>query len=150
VPAHAESLHEALSAILLVQIALHMENMNAGLSIGRLDAWLQPYFLNDIAKAKSEEEREGVVRRAIELVGSFFLQCNDHLPLVPSAGLRLFAGSSSDMVVTIGGVDREVREPVRHDVHHPRCGGDADAARPQLERASTRKRTRLVPHGCAK
>jgi formate C-acetyltransferase len=32
VPAHpAESLHEALTVILLVQIALHMENMNAGL-----------------------------------------------------------------------------------------------------------------------
>jgi pyruvate formate-lyase/glycerol dehydratase family glycyl radical enzyme len=113
VPARpAESLHEALSAILLVQIALHMENMNAGLSIGRLDAWLQPYFLNDVAKAKSDEEREAVVKRAIELVGSFLLQCNDHLPLTPSAGLRLFAGSSSDMVVTIGGVDREGRSAV--------------------------------------
>ena len=103
----AESLHEALSVILLVQIALHMENMNAGLSLGRLDAWLQPYFLNDIAKAQTDEEREAVVKRAIELVGSFFLQCNDHLPLVPSVGMRLFAGSSSDMAMTVGGVDRD-------------------------------------------
>ncbi|MGD0764980.1 MAG: pyruvate formate lyase family protein [Dehalococcoidia bacterium] len=103
----AESLHEALSVILLVQIALHMENMNAGLSIGRLDAWLQPYFLRDIAAAQTDGEREAVVKRAIELVGSFFLQCNDHLPLVPSAGIRLFAGSSSDMAMTVGGVDRE-------------------------------------------
>ena len=103
----AESLHEALSVILLMQIALHMENMNAGLSLGRLDAWLQPYFLHDVSLAKTDEEREAVVRRAIELVGSFFLQCNDHLPLVPSVGMRLFAGSSSDMALTVGGVDRE-------------------------------------------
>jgi len=108
----AESLHEALSVILLLQIALHMENMNAGLSLGRLDAWLQPYFLNDIAKAKTDEEREAVVRRAIELVGSFFLQCNDHLPLVPSVGMRLFAGSSSDMAMTVGGVDRDGKSAV--------------------------------------
>ncbi len=103
----AESLHEALSVILLIQLALHMENMNAGLSLGRLDMWLQPYFLRDIAAAQSEEEREAVIRRAVELVGSFFLQCNDHLPLVPGVGLRLFAGSSSDMALTVGGVDRE-------------------------------------------
>ncbi len=103
----SESLHEALSVILLIQIALHMENMNAGLSLGRLDAWLQPYFLRDVAAARSEEEREAVIRRAVELVGSFFLQCNDHLPLVPGVGLRLFAGSSSDMALTVGGVDRQ-------------------------------------------
>ncbi len=40
-------------------------------------------------------------------MGSFFLQCNDHLPLVPGVGIRLFAGSSSDMAMTLGGVDRE-------------------------------------------
>ena len=40
-------------------------------------------------------------------MGSFLLQCNDHLPLVPGVGNRLFAGSSSDMVMTVGGVDRE-------------------------------------------
>ncbi len=103
----AESLHEALNAIWICKIALHMENMNAGFSIGRLDTWLQPYFLRDVASARNDEEREAVIRRSIELVGSFFLQCNDHLPLVPSVGLRLFAGSSSDMATTVGGVDAE-------------------------------------------
>jgi pyruvate formate-lyase/glycerol dehydratase family glycyl radical enzyme len=103
----AESLQEALSVILLLQITLHMESMNAGLSLGRLDVWLQPYFLHDVALANTEEERAAAVKRAVELVGSFFLQCNDHLPLVPSVGMRLFAGSSSDMAMTVGGVDRE-------------------------------------------
>ena len=131
----AESLHEALSVILLLQIALHMENMNAGLSLGRLDAWLQPYFLTDIAKAQTDEEREAVVRRAIELVGSFFLQCTDHLPLVPSVGMRLFGGSSSDQAMTLGGVDRDGQQRrLRHDLHLPQGRRDADAARPQRER----------------
>ncbi len=113
VPARpAKSLHEALTAILLLQIALHMENMNAGLSLGRLDVWLQPYFLNDVAKAKTPKAREAVIKRALELTGSFFLQCNDHLPLVPSVGMRLFAGSSSDMALTIGGVDRDGKSAV--------------------------------------
>jgi formate C-acetyltransferase len=103
----AESLHEAVQSLYIAKIALHMENMNAGLSVGRIDKWLQPYFLMDAAKAKNSAEREEVVRRAIELTGSYFLQLNDHLPMVPDVGNRLFGGSSSDMALTIGGVDSD-------------------------------------------
>ena len=98
---------EALNAIWIVWVCLHQENMNAGLSIGRLDAWLQPYLASDLKKAKSEEKRKKIVNDAIELCGAFFLKCQDHLPLVPDIGNRLFGGSSSDQVITIGGVDAD-------------------------------------------
>lgn len=105
VPAHgARTLHEALQSIWLAWIALHMENTNAGLSLGRLDAWLQPYFEADLAKLTTREAREAYVRRALELVGCFFLRCTDHLPLVPDIGNHLFGGSSSDQAITLGGV----------------------------------------------
>jgi formate C-acetyltransferase len=116
----AETLHEAIQAIWIVWVALHMENSNAGLSLGRLDQVLQPYFAADVERALREADatagvatataaRAGAVRRvterAIDLVGWFFLKCDDHLPLVPNIGNLLFAGSSSDQVITVGGVD---------------------------------------------
>jgi len=108
VPAYpARSLREAINAIWIAWVALHMENMNAGLSLGRLDLWLQPYFLLDAAKAKTSAEKEAVIRQAIELVGHFYLKCADHLPAVPDIGNRLFGGSSSDQALTLGGVDRD-------------------------------------------
>lgn len=108
VPAHpARNLHEAINAIWLCWVSLHMENMNAGLSLGRLDQVLQPYFLRDAAGAKTPGEKEELIRRAIELVGCFFLKCSDHLPTVPDLGNRLFGGSSSDQALTLGGVDRD-------------------------------------------
>lgn len=107
VPAYpARTLREALNAIWIAWVSLHMENMNAGLSLGRLDLWLQPYFLKDVARATNSEEKEETIRQALELVGSFYLKCADHLPAVPDIGNRLFGGSSSDQALTLGGVDR--------------------------------------------
>ncbi len=105
VPAYpARTLREAVNAVWLCWVSLHMENMNAGLSLGRLDQWLQPYFLQDIAHANSEEEQEKAVYQSIESVGTLFLKCADHLPASPDIGNRLFGGSSSDQALTLGGV----------------------------------------------
>lgn len=105
VPAQAaETLHEAVQSVWLIFLALHQESTNAGLSIGRLDVWLQPYFEADLSRLDGPEQRERYVRRAIELVGALMLKCTDHLPLVPDVGNRLFGGSSSDQVITLGGL----------------------------------------------
>ncbi|WP_136360730.1 pyruvate formate lyase family protein [Desulfatibacillum aliphaticivorans] len=80
---------------------------NSALSIGRLDQILQPLLAKEMARVKTDKGREEVVKRTIELVGSFFLKLNDHDPLMPSVGNKLFGGSSSDDTVTVGGVTRE-------------------------------------------
>ena len=104
----ARTLHEALQAIWIVWVGLHMENTNAGLSIGRLDQWLQPFFEADLAALRDDEQaRARYVQRAVELVGCFYLRCADHLPLVPDIGNHLFGGSSSDQAITLGGVTPE-------------------------------------------
>lgn len=108
VPARpAETVYEAVMSIWISFVCLHAENANSALSIGRLDRLLQPMFLADMAKARGPAEREEVVRRTIELVGSLFLRLNDHDPMVPDVGNKLFGGSSSDDTVTVGGIDRE-------------------------------------------
>ena len=82
----AETLHEAIQSIWTSFVCLHCENANSALSIGRLDQMLQPFFLREIKNAKSDAEREKIVKKAIELVGSLFLRINDHDPLMPYVG----------------------------------------------------------------
>jgi len=108
VPEHpARTLFEAVQAMWLVWIGLHMENTNAGLSIGRLDVWLQPFFEADMAKLSDAGAREEYVRNAVELIGCFYMRLTDHLPLVPDIGNYLFGGSSSDQAITLGGLARD-------------------------------------------
>lgn len=102
----ADSLYEAIQSIWTSFVCLHCENANSALSIGRLDQMLQPFFIKDIEKAKDEAEKQEVIKHAIELVGSLFLRINDHDPLMPNVGWKLFGGSSSDDTVTVGGVDK--------------------------------------------
>lgn len=108
----AETLAEAVNTIWIMWVAIHMENTNTGLSLGRLDQWLQPYFENDMAKLSTDEERESYIKKAIELVGCFFMRCTDHLPLSPDIGNYLFGGSSSDQAITLGGVTPEGEDGV--------------------------------------
>jgi len=108
----ARSLDEAMNAIWIVWVALHMENTNTGLSLGRLDQCLQTYFENDVASLSSDDEREQYIKHAVELVGCFFLRCTDHLPLSPDIGNYLFSGSSSDQAITLGGVTSTGKDAV--------------------------------------
>ncbi|MGE5423650.1 MAG: pyruvate formate lyase family protein, partial [Ignavibacteriales bacterium] len=98
------TLDEAVNAIWIHWVAVHMESTNAGYSLGRMDQWLQPYFAADIEKLHSPEEVKAYIKHAIELIGCFYMRCTDHLPLIPDIGNYLFGGSSSDQAITLGGV----------------------------------------------
>ncbi len=100
----ARTLPEAIQVVWLVWVALHMENTNTGLSFGRLDQWLQPYFRHDMERLATAAERQAYVRQALELTGCLLMRATDHLPLVPDIGNYLFGGSSSDQAITLGGV----------------------------------------------
>ncbi|TAL35410.1 MAG: formate acetyltransferase [Spirochaetes bacterium] len=108
----ARTLYEAMNAVWITWIALHMESMNAGLSLGRLDQWLQPYFDADMKKIKGRAAREDYIRRAIELIGDFFMRCTDHFPLTPDLANFYFGGSSSDQALTLGGMTPQGRDAV--------------------------------------
>lgn len=108
----ARTLDEAVNSVWITWVGLHMESTNAGLSMGRLDQWLQPYFEADMAKLSSPAERLAYTRRAIELVGDLMLRCTDHLPLTPDVANYYFGGSSSDQAITLGGVTPEGRDAV--------------------------------------
>ncbi len=108
VPAQpADTLHEALSAIWICYHLLLQENTNFGLSLGRLDQLLNPYYIREWQALDSDEAREAYAKRAVELVCHFFLRCSDHVPLSTMGSETLFAGSGSNQALTVGGTKYE-------------------------------------------
>ena len=100
----AETLDEAVQSIWTTWIGMHMENTNVGLSLGRLDQLLQPYYLADLKKIGAAQEREAYIRHAVELIGCLYLRISDHMPLSPDIGNTLFGTSPSNQAITLGGV----------------------------------------------
>lgn len=108
VPKHpAATLAEAFQSIWTIWIGMHMENTNTGLSIGRIDQWLQPFFLSDVRLLTTDAERQDYIRQAIELAACFYLRLTDHMPLSPDIGNYLFGGSPADQAITLGGMTPE-------------------------------------------
>ncbi len=104
VPAQpAQTLHEALTAIWICYHLLLQENTNFGLSLGRLDQLLNPYYLKEWQALEDDAAREAYTKRAVELVCHFFLRCSDHVPLSTMGSETLFAGSGSNQALTVGG-----------------------------------------------
>ncbi len=108
----ATTLHEAFVSLWLVWVALHNENADTGLSLGRLDQLLQPYFEADLARLRTKAARKAYVRRAVELAGAFFMRCTDHFPLTPDIANTLFGGASSTQALTLGGVTPDGKDAV--------------------------------------
>ncbi|MCL4503297.1 MAG: formate acetyltransferase [Deltaproteobacteria bacterium] len=107
VPAQPSSTFwEALNAIWICKIALHQENVNVALSLGRLDQILYPLYEQDIRLKRLN------VPKAVELLGCFWLSMADHVPMIPEAGEELLGGSGSNQAITLGGVDRQGKDAV--------------------------------------
>jgi formate C-acetyltransferase len=108
----AETLDEAVQSVWTTWIGMHMENTNAGLSPGRLDQWLQPFYLADMEKIRDDQGRKDYIRHAIELIGCLYLRISDHMPLSPDIGNILFGTSPPNQVITLGGITPEGEDGV--------------------------------------
>ena len=107
VPAEApRTFREALNAIWICKIALHQENANLALSLGRLDQILYPFYAEDIKSQRL------TVDQAAELLGCFWLKIADHVPMIPEAGEELVGGTGSNQAITLGGVDLKGKDAV--------------------------------------
>ncbi|MBI4832044.1 MAG: formate C-acetyltransferase/glycerol dehydratase family glycyl radical enzyme [Candidatus Lindowbacteria bacterium] len=102
VPARpARTFREALQAIWLAHVIVHQENFQHGISFGRLDRILYPYYAADV------EARRLDYGDAVELVGCMMVKCAEILPLFNSIGTKFFSGLSSAQGITLGGTDSE-------------------------------------------
>src|SRR3990172_629634 len=100
----ARTFHEALQSLWFIQIALHQENYDMGISFGRGDQYLYPYYKRDIER--------GILKAndALELLGCFWIKSTDNVAFTPSTGSLFFGGTPSNQPMTIGGVDKEGKD----------------------------------------
>ncbi len=101
----ARTFHEALQAILLLQVALCTESFENAISLGRLDQVLYPYYEADLEAGRIDYEA------AKELIALFVLKIDEVIFLNDGdTGFemgKLFESLSPVETVTVGGVDRE-------------------------------------------
>lgn len=97
----ARSFREGLTTVWICWTAIHLENPNIGLSLGRLDQVLYELYRQDMDKGVLN------LQNAIELISCLWLKIGDHVPAIPNAAEQLFGGTGSNQAITVGGVDRD-------------------------------------------
>ena len=102
----ARTFREGLTTVWICWIAIHLENANLGLSLGRLDQVLYELYRKDI------DDKTISIEDAVELVCCLWLKIGDHVPAVPDASEKLFGGTGSNQAITIGGVDKDGKDAV--------------------------------------
>jgi formate C-acetyltransferase len=105
VPAQpARTFHEALQSLFLTHVIVHQESFQHGVSFGRIDRYLVPYYRRDVDAGRLTPDR------AVELLGCFLAKAAEQLPLFNSMATEFFSGLSSASGLTIGGVDGDGRD----------------------------------------
>lgn len=102
----ARSFREGLTTIWICWTAIHLENPNIGLSLGRLDQVLYGLYRKDIDNGVIN------IEQAIELISCLWLKIGDHVPMITETGEQLFGGTGSNQAITIGGVDKDGNDAV--------------------------------------
>lgn len=98
VPAEpAETFYEALQCVFITHVMLHYENFQHGISFGRMDQYLYPYYKRDVESGRLTGEQ------AVELAGCFIAKAGELLPLFFERATEYFSGLSSASGITLGG-----------------------------------------------
>ncbi len=100
----AETFHEALQSLFTAHVIVHQESFQHGVSFGRIDQYLYPYYRRDLEAGKITPGR------AIELLGCFLGKAAEQLPLFNTMATEYFSGLSSASGLTLGGTDSEGRD----------------------------------------
>lgn len=108
----ATTLEEAVQALIIVHFCLTMENTDDGPMLGRLDQILQPYFISDMNRLFTSDEKESYIKHVIDLIGCLFYRVASHQFLTPDIGNWQNSGSAPNVTITVGGVTREGEDAV--------------------------------------
>lgn len=102
----AETFHEALQSCWFVYVSLMIEGWGAGMSLGRADQYLYPYYRADRDAGRISRDR------ARELLSMVFIKMNGVINPQASIVSMMQAGSPTMQGVTIGGVKRDGQDAV--------------------------------------
>ncbi len=93
----AETFHEAVQAVWLIQLSLQIESNGHSLSYGRLDQFVHPYYAADLAAGRITEES------ATELLTNLWLKTITLAKIRSWSHTRFSAGGPLYQNVTVGG-----------------------------------------------
>ena len=107
VPANpARSFHEALQSILFTYIVLMIEGWGAGMSLGRPDQYLYPFYKKDIEEGRITKEE------ARELLALLYIKMNGSVALASIDIATVLGGFPVIQGVTLGGLTKDGKDAV--------------------------------------
>jgi choline trimethylamine-lyase len=102
VPAHKPSnFWEAIQSVWTIESLLVVEENQTGMSIGRVDQYMYPFYKADIEEGRMTEFE------AFELAGSMLIKMSEMMWITSEGGSKFFAGYQPFVNMCVGGVTRE-------------------------------------------
>ncbi|TIH15851.1 choline trimethylamine-lyase [Marinifilum sp. JC120] len=102
VPAHKpETFWEAIQAVWTVESLLVVEENQTGMSIGRVDQYMYPYFKADLEAGRMTEYE------AFDLAGCMLIKMSEMMWITSEDASKFFAGYQPFVNMCVGGVTRE-------------------------------------------
>jgi formate C-acetyltransferase len=107
VPAHpAANFHEALQSIWFIFLVLMIEGWGAGMSLGRCDQYLYPYYKNDLAEGRITREE------VHELLALVLIKMNGVIALANAVVASFIGGYPVMQGITVGGITSDGKDAV--------------------------------------
>ncbi|WP_346889726.1 choline trimethylamine-lyase [Clostridium sp. UBA1056] len=105
VPAHKPSTYwEAIQAVWTIESLLVVEENQTGMSIGRVDQYMYPFYKADIEAGRMTDFE------AFELSGCMLIKMSEMMWLTSEGASKFFAGYQPFVNMCLGGVTREGRD----------------------------------------
>ena len=102
VPAHKpRTFWEAIQSVFTIESLLVVEENQTGMSIGRVDQYMYPFYKADIEAGRMNNYQ------AFELAGCMLIKMSEMMWLTSEGASKFFAGYQPFINMTVGGVTRE-------------------------------------------
>jgi len=96
----AKTFYEAVQSIWMLHTALFLEGLDNGISFGRMDHYLLPFYERDLEKGILTREK------AKEILGALAIKSSEIIPVFNSEITNSHGGFLSGQGLTIGGIDK--------------------------------------------
>ncbi len=101
VPAHKpRTFWEAIQAVWTIESLLVVEENQTGMSIGRVDQYMYPFYKDDIESGRMNDYQ------AFELAGCMLIKMSEMMWITSEGGSKFFAGYQPFVNMCVGGVTR--------------------------------------------
>lgn len=105
VPAHKpDTFWEAVQAVWTIESLLPVEENQTGMSIGRVDQYMYPYYKADLESGRMNNFM------AFELAGCMLIKMSEMMWITSEGGSKFFAGYQPFVNMCVGGLTRDGRD----------------------------------------